>query len=130
MGRSKAWQNLHTWEQGTNRLIYTLAVLGIIVLLNVLANRFTWRLDWTEGKIYTLSEQTREVLARLDREVKIIGFFRSGSEEAERFEDLLAEYNHQNPRVSYRIVDPEQNPSLAQKYGVRQFGTVVVEAGG
>ncbi len=43
---------------GGNAVVMSIAVLGILVLINVIAVRFNQRLDLTQNKQFTLSQQT------------------------------------------------------------------------
>lgn len=77
-----------------------LLLLAIIVLANFVLGAFSARLDLTDGKVYTLSDGTRQVLARLNAPVKIRFYFSQGDAGvplpvkayARRVEDLLAEF--------------------------------------
>jgi ABC-type uncharacterized transport system involved in gliding motility auxiliary subunit len=114
---------------GGNSLLMAVAVLGILGLVNVMANRapFEQRLDLTANKQFTLSDQSVEILRQLPTPVSVTGYFvdmdRSQRETAE---SLLKQYQAAAPgKLSYDFVDPEQRPSQAQQDGVRQSGTVV-----
>ncbi|HZB95725.1 MAG TPA: hypothetical protein VE268_07175, partial [Herpetosiphonaceae bacterium] len=62
---------------GTNALVMTLALIGILVLINVLATRYHKRLDLTENHGFSLSQQSIQILQGLKNPVQIIGFFTS-----------------------------------------------------
>jgi ABC-type uncharacterized transport system involved in gliding motility auxiliary subunit len=79
-----------------------LAVLFIaLVALNVVFSTVPARIDLTEGRVYTLSDGTRQVLAKLDAPVVVrLYYTQSGDTSvpvalntfAKRVQDLLAEY--------------------------------------
>lgn len=77
-----------------------LLLLAIIVLANFVLGAFNARIDLTDGKVYTLSDGTRQVLSRLEAPVKIRFYFSQGDAGvplpvkayARRVEDLLAEF--------------------------------------
>ncbi len=113
---------------GASALSYVLVVLAILVGVNFIAARNHKRFDLTENKEYSLSTATRNIVEGLERDVVVTGFFLGGS--AGPVEDLLAGYRYLNPeRFSWKVVDPDKEPALAQRYGVRANGTVVVESG-
>ncbi len=56
-------------------LTYILLVAGVLVLLNILADRFFVRLDFTADKRYTLSQATRDILKELDKTVTVTVYF-------------------------------------------------------
>ncbi len=85
-------------------LIYSAAGLAalavLLVAFNFLAGRTAVRADFTQGKLYTLSEGTRKALARLDAPVKVRLYISQGDAAmpvqlktfAKNVEDLLREF--------------------------------------
>jgi ABC-type uncharacterized transport system involved in gliding motility auxiliary subunit len=57
----------------TNLFIIILLVLAIIVLLNYFLSRHNYRLDFTEAKIHSLSDQSIQVLKNLKKDVQARG---------------------------------------------------------
>jgi len=52
-----------------------LLVLGIILLVNLIASRFFFRLDYTADQRYTLSNATKDILNQLNEPVTISAYF-------------------------------------------------------
>ena len=85
-------------------LIYSAAGLAALAVLliafNFLAGRTAVRADFTQGKLYTLSEGTRKALAKLDAPVKVRVYISQGDAAmpvqlktfAKNVEDLLREF--------------------------------------
>ncbi|MBN1997729.1 GldG family protein [candidate division KSB1 bacterium] len=113
---------------GTNAAFTMVFILGILIVLNILLARVNYRLDSTAAKQFSLAEQTRKVLRRLDTDVKAVGFFKSGNEF--QAEELFKEYSNISSRFNFEFIDPDKNPGMAKSYNVRTYGTVVVEANG
>jgi ABC-type uncharacterized transport system involved in gliding motility auxiliary subunit len=102
----------------TENLLYSagglVAAALILVLLNFVLGAVRWRIDLTQGKLYTLSEGTRAVLGKLDSPVKIRLYF-SQSEVplpikayGRRVEDLLAEFRQAGGgKVMVEKLDPQ-----------------------
>ncbi|MCU0611232.1 MAG: GldG family protein [Candidatus Eisenbacteria bacterium] len=101
-------------------------ILGLLVVLNLLASRHTLRWDTTRAKRFTLSPQTRHVLASLPGPVEAVAFSQDEDREAR---DLLAEYGAVSRHFTFRIVDPDRHPEEAQAFGIREYGTVVLSWG-
>ena len=118
-----------TARYGSNALVMSLAFVGILILVNFLAMRHHWRWDLTAGSQYSLSPQTRKVLAGLKEPVKIIGFFAGGDPRTADVEDLLQEYAYASDKISHEIIDPDLKPSIAREYEIRSYGTLVFERG-
>jgi len=96
----------------TSQLILIVVAL---VLLNILSDRFFFRLDFTEDKIYTLSNATKDILKSLDEPVTVTAYFTKGSQpEIEKtrkdFKDLLIEYaSLSKGKVNYEFINPNKN---------------------
>ena len=117
------------FRYGTNTTVMSIAAIVVVVLLNVLASRYSVRLDLTADRVYSLSEQTVAILRELDRPVRFVGFLQRGTQRQERVEDLLEEYRRHSPLISFEMVDPNVQPGLARQYGVELYDTTVVEMG-
>jgi ABC-type uncharacterized transport system involved in gliding motility auxiliary subunit len=108
-------------------------VLALLAIVSYLGWKYHWRWDWTETRIYSLSETTENVLAELDEDVRVTVFITPGSRLYEPVRELLARYEAASPRLSVRWLDPERNPvearRLVEEYQV-SAESVVFEAGG
>jgi ABC-type uncharacterized transport system involved in gliding motility auxiliary subunit len=106
---------------------YILIVIAAVVVANVLADRYNKSYDSTANKRYSLSEQTAKIVKGLKQDAVITYFNRST-----RFregKDLLDQYANLSPKVQVKYVDPDKDPELAREYGIRSFGTAVVQIG-
>lgn len=109
-------------------LKYTLAVTAaIIVLVNVLSDRFFVRWDVTEDKQFTLSDATKDILKELDRPVTIRAYFTENLpprlvKVKKDFNNLLVEYARRSDNmVMYEFIDPSEDQELeteAQQAGI------------
>lgn len=113
---------------GTNTAVLSLAVIGILAVLNFLGYRHPKRFDWTAEKLYTLSDQTQKVVAALKKDVRVIHFDKNKGGDSLR--DFVADYRHLSRRLSYELVDPQEHPDMARQFGARRMGDVVVTSGG
>jgi len=64
-------------EYHSYSLAWLIILLGWLVVVNYLSNKFFFRLDLTEGKAYTLSPATKQVLSDLKEPVWIRAYFSS-----------------------------------------------------
>ncbi|HPG41006.1 MAG TPA: Gldg family protein [bacterium] len=113
---------------GTNAMFMIIFLLGILIVINIIFSRFSYRADLTASKIFSLAEQTRKVLKHLDKDVKVTGFFKTGEEQQAL--ELLKEYAQYSSRFQYEFVDPDKKPGLAKKYNIKTYGTIVLESQG
>ncbi|MGB5081144.1 MAG: GldG family protein [Burkholderiales bacterium] len=104
----------------TENLLYSagglVAAFLILVLLNLVLGAARARIDFTQGKLYTLSEGTRAVLGSLESPVKIRLYFTRGDNSVplpikaygRRVEDLLAQFRQAGGgKVLIEKLDPE-----------------------
>jgi len=105
-----------------------LLVLGILLLLNLLASRFYFRIDFTEDQRYSLSNATRNILANLNEPVTITAYFSEDlpphiEKVRQDFRDLLVEYvSLSGGQIVYEFVNPSENQESevnAQQSGIQ-----------
>lgn len=110
--------------------VLTVAVLGCLVLLNVLGARHHRRWDLSRAQSFSLAAETVQVLAGLPQAVEVVAFADPGSGFQAYLSDLLKAYAYRSGgTLRYRFVDPEAQPGLAAQYGVTAYNTVVVSSG-
>jgi ABC-type uncharacterized transport system involved in gliding motility auxiliary subunit len=114
----------------SNLALVIVLVLGIVVLANYFLSRHHLRVDFTEAKLHSLSDQTIQVLKGLKNEVQVKGFFRDSNSGRARLEDLLKTYGYHSSKIKYEFIDPDKNPALVKAYNVTQDGTSVLESAG
>jgi ABC-type uncharacterized transport system involved in gliding motility auxiliary subunit len=113
-----------------NLLLIVVLVLAILVLVNTFLSRHNFRLDFTEAKLHSLSDQSIQVLKNLKKDVQIKGFFREGNYSRSKLEDLLKNFGYYSKKIKYEFIDPDKSPGLVKAYGITQDGTTILEAGG
>lgn len=116
------------WIQGTNAVIFSVAVIGIFIILTLFLNSIgTFQVDLTKNKQYTLSDQTITTLQGLDQNVEALVFLNSQDAEVYTREvtDLLAEYHKVNSKLEVKTYDLLTNPTLAKQYGVTESAVVL-----
>ncbi len=114
----------------SNLALVIVLVLGIVVLANYFLSRHHLRVDFTEAKLHSLSDQTVQVLKSLKKEIQVKGFFRESNSSRARMEDLLKTYGYHSSKLKYEFIDPDKNPALVKAYNVTQDGTSVLESAG
>ena len=114
---------------GTLAVASVVVVLAILVGINWLASRRNKRWDLTAAKQFTLSDQTKKILQGLDKPLKMYVF--AQTDDFGRFRSRLEEYQYQSKQLQIDYVDPEKQPTIAQKYlPLQQSGTIVIDHNG
>ena len=115
---------------GVNAAIMTAAFFVIILVANFLMYTNPTRIDVTATRVFSLSQQTSQVLDELDTEVMANAFFISTNTDnsvKQQAEDLLNEFSRKTSNLKYRFLDPELNRAQAIKYNVTSYPTIVFE---
>ena len=121
------WLKARQTKYGAYAGIYLLVVLAILVVVNILANRYNKSFDTTSNKRYSLSEQTQKIVKGLKQNATITYY--NQSTHFQEGKDLLDEYANLSTKIHVAYVDPDKNPELARAAGIRNFGTAVVQVG-
>jgi ABC-type uncharacterized transport system involved in gliding motility auxiliary subunit len=121
------WLRARQTKYGAYAAAYILVVLAIVVVANVLADRYNKSLDTTSNKQYSLSDQTKKIVSGLKQNATITYF--NQSTRFQQGKDVLDEYASLSPKIHIEYVDPDKNPQLARAAGIRDFGTAVVQIG-
>ena len=119
------WQRRST-KQGAGAIAKTAIVLLVIGLINWAGIRYGQRWDFTENKLFTLSEQSQTIVANLSQPLEVIVFDRQTNSELAEF---LQNYRRYSSQFQYRFVNPEQAIGLAQQYGVQSLGEIYLNYG-
>lgn len=113
------------------RLVAGLLVLVAVVILGVLGLERTRRqVDVTAAKALSLTDETKDVVSRVRRPVRITAFI--PRTDAARVESaaLGERYTRLNRRISFRLRDPVDTPGEAQRLGIDTvFGGVALQMG-
>jgi ABC-type uncharacterized transport system involved in gliding motility auxiliary subunit len=111
---------------GTNTTVLSLAVIAILAVLNFVGFRHHKRFDLTTEKLYTLSDQTKQIVGGLQKDINIVYFNKTPDTV---LDDQMAEYTSLSRRLKFQTVDPNQKPEVAQEYGATRMGDLVVASG-
>lgn len=93
-------------------------VLAILILVNVLAARFSVRVDFSEDRQYTLSQSTKEIIESLEQPVTIKAYFSDNLppqllQARKQFKHLLVEYAAlSGGKLVFEFTDPASDEAL------------------
>jgi gliding motility-associatede transport system auxiliary component len=108
----------------------------LLVNLNVLGARWYKRWDFTSDKLYTLSQPTRELLARLQQPVDVDVLLSKSDPLSVSVRHMLEAYGAETRQLRVRYVDPDRSPAeflaVQQKYqilaGKAEDGRIITDA--
>jgi gliding-associated putative ABC transporter substrate-binding component GldG len=98
-----------------------LLIVIIIIIVNILSDDYFFRIDLTDGKEYTLSRATRDILKNLDKPVTVTAYFSKDlppniGNISGNLKDMLIEYgNRSKGMLVYKFVNPNEKETLEQE---------------
>lgn len=104
-------------------ILFTLGVLGVLLVLGYLSVRYPLRVDLTTAGLHSLSEQTETMLERLEKPVHVSFFHDPKMRETVELYQLMA---GETDRLTVEFHDPMLNPAEARLNGVQFAGTAVM----
>jgi ABC-type uncharacterized transport system involved in gliding motility auxiliary subunit len=135
MKKSSPIPNISKFIFSCNTLLIVIIALAVTVVINLLATRFSYRLDLTKNQMYSLSEQSIQTIRELNKQpnrLKIYAFFQTGDGSRETVEDLVKQYQKRGAKIDFEFIDPYKRPAEAKKYQIQQvqdIGTMVLIQG-
>jgi hypothetical protein len=132
--RLQAWAGSRQMRYGLNALIMTIAMVGILVVVNVIVYRqaglHTLWVDLTEDKSNSLAPETLRTLQVLTDPVEARAYFTASSYSWDSTLNLLEKYKTTSGgKFTYRRIDPDANPVMAQNDEVTADATIVLAQG-
>lgn len=109
----------------------SVGVIALAALLVYLADREDRFFDLTENDLLTLTDQTREVVDRIDADVTITVLLRSDDPGRVEAASLIERYRDLDRRIDGRVIDPRERPGEVERLGIDPaFGGLAVEMDG
>jgi gliding motility-associatede transport system auxiliary component len=111
---------------------YLLILIGVIILINVLSDKFFLRLDFTEDNRYTLSKATKDILENLNEPVTITAFFSEDlppdiAKTRRDFKELLTEYaSVADQMLVYEFVNPNADEETERSAAMEGVQPVII----
>lgn len=110
-------------KNGSYSMIVSGVVIAGAVLINLIAgelpSQYT-KLDVSEQKLYTITDQTKEILKALDEDVTLYHVVQNGYED-ETLQKLLERYGDASSHIKVEVKDPVVSPNFASAYTDEQL---------
>ena len=131
--RKKSEAASKIFRNGVYSAAVTALVLVLVILLNLIVraipSRYTeW--DLSEAGLYTLSDNSIEVVKNLTQDVKIYYLAETGNEDV-IISKLLDHYAAESSHLSWELKDPALYPTFATQYGATDVtnGSLILVCG-
>ena len=98
-----------------------LLMVVIVIVINVISDRFYFRLDLTADQAYTLSKATKNILRSLEEPITVTAYFTEDVppqilQGKKDFQDMLVEYaNVARGNLVYEFIDPSKDQETERK---------------
>lgn len=102
---------------GLNAVICAV-VLAIVIVVNLVVGAlpsYITKIDLSEQQLYTISQQTEEILASLDKEVTLYHISQESSKE-DIITELLNNYKDMSDKITVKHIDPVLYPTFVGNY--------------
>lgn len=112
------------------RILLAVASVAVLVALVVTADADRRLVDLTEDDTLTLSDQTRDVVGALDRDVDVTLFARPSDPGRVEAISLLDRYRRLSNQIDVEVLNPDENPGELNRLGVDPLlGGVAIRRG-
>lgn len=97
-------------------LALVLILIAVFILLNLLfINLDITPIDFTAEKLYTLSDESKEQVGKVEQNVTLYFF---GYDEEDTAVTLAKQYQETNDKITIQLINTSERPDLAAQYGV------------
>lgn len=113
---------------GSKTFLLIAIIIAIFIAINMVMQKLELTpIDFTQEKLFTLTEESKEKVKNIEKDINI---YFIGYSEDDSTVDLAKQYKKANERITAESVDINNRPDLASKYGI-ESGTegIIVECG-
>jgi gliding motility-associatede transport system auxiliary component len=107
--------------------VFVVLLVALAALVAFFAREYRAEYDLTQSSRNTLTQQTRDVLTKLTGPIKVTVFATRQPEVRKPVQEFFASYQRVKPDLTVTLVDPREEPKLAQAAGIRADGESVIE---
>ena len=109
-----------------NSMIMMVLIVSLAVLLGWLSTLHAWQLDLTQGGRHTLSEVSKQVLAKMDEPIEITAYAREDVGLRDTIKKIVGKYQRVKPDIVLHFVNPDAVPDEIRNLGISVNGELVV----
>lgn len=112
-------------KNGSYSVAISAVFIVIVVIINMIVNEIPSKyseIDISDNKIYSIGDQTTEMLDELEKDVTIYQIAQSGLED-EVISNLLKKYEEESDHIKIELKDPIVNPQFTSEYTDQQVSS-------
>lgn len=115
------------FKHGSYSIMISVIVIAIVIVANMILNQLpagVRNIDMTSTKIYDIGDTSKEVIGKLDKDVKIHIIAEEKNIDT-RISRFIEKYADMSDHISVETIDPVLHPSVLEKYDVSENSIVV-----
>ncbi len=121
-------------KYGTYSTVITIVLIAILVVFNLIIGKFNRSFDFTDEDIFSLSEESIQVLDTVKEDINVYTLFSSAGDDAitGRVDQVLDQYMQHNSHIKTENRDLYLHPDFAEQYSSEgntvDVNSIIVEA--
>jgi hypothetical protein len=112
------------------RALLIALALGATLAANVALFKRDLHLDLTRERAFTPAAETRRVIESLREDVRLVYFYQKQNPGGLAAKTMVEILGKMSPRLHVETVDPDRNPGMASRHGVRLYNVALLMAAG
>jgi hypothetical protein len=111
------------------RVILTAGAFAATLAANMALYKHDAHFDLTRERAFTPAPETLRVVRGLTQDVELTYFYQKQNPAGRAAKTMVELLGKLNPRLRVQTVDPDQNPALANRLGVRIYNAALLRSG-
>ena len=107
-------------------IVLTLLIVTLAGLVGWLSVRYTVEFDWTRSGRHTLSEASKQVLAKMDGPIKITAYSREDAGLRDAVRKFIHRYQKIKPDIELHFVNPDVVPDEVRSLGITSYNELLI----
>jgi len=113
---------------GTLTVLLMAIVVAIFIAVTIISQKQNWNpIDFSQDKLYSLTDESKEKLKKLDKDVNL--YFIGYSSEDPTI-DLAKQYTNANEKIKVELIDENTRPDFMKEYSIENGNQgIIIECG-
>ena len=110
-------------KNGSYTMVMSVIFIAVVIVINMIVSTIPSKyseIDISSQKLYSIGDETKEMLKDLEKDVTIYHIAQSGSED-ENIANLLKKYEDESKHIKVEQKDPVVNPKFVSQYTSDDF---------
>jgi ABC-2 type transport system permease protein len=103
------------FKSGVYVSIISAVVIALVLLINLIITEFDFKIDLSREGIYTITDETKEYVSKMEDDVTIYYLIEAG-QESPMFQKIAEKFDALSDRITMEQKDPIQYPTFASEY--------------